>query len=126
MSSSTSGDPFQVLGLPQDAGEAEVRARYLELVKQFPPDREPEKFREVRAAYEASKDPLSIAKRLIALPGNDIPQWSAVLQAQRKNPPRLAASFLLSLGNRAAEAPSTAPPSDSTTLNIQVSQSPNS
>jgi curved DNA-binding protein CbpA len=111
MSAATSSDPFRVLGLPPDAGEVEVRARYLELVKKFPPDREPERFREIRAAYEAAKDPLSIAKRLIAPPGEDIPQWSTVLQAQRQNPPRLSASFLLSLGNRVAEAPPTAPPS---------------
>lgn len=112
MSSRSGGDPFQVLGLPQNAGESEVRSRYLELVKQFPPDREPERFREIRAAYEAAKDPLSIAKRLAAPPGDDVPQWSAVLQAQQRNPPRLTAPFVLSLGNRADEAPAAATQSD--------------
>jgi curved DNA-binding protein CbpA len=34
MNHPASGDPFQVLGVPRDAGEDEVRARYLELVKQ--------------------------------------------------------------------------------------------
>src|SRR5690349_12345721 len=101
MDHSAPADPFQVLGVSRDAGEAEVRARYLELVKQYPPEREPEKFREVRAAYDAAKDPLSIARRLVAPPGDDIPQWSAVLEAQKRNPPRMSPAFVLSLGNRA-------------------------
>jgi curved DNA-binding protein CbpA len=109
MSHSASSDPFQVLGVSRDAGEAEVRARYLELVKQYPPEREPEKFREVRAAYEAAKDPLSIARRLVAPPDDDVPQWSAVLEAQKRNPPRLSPAFLLSLGNRAGDDPAVSP-----------------
>jgi hypothetical protein len=106
------GDPFEILGLSRDAGEAEVRTRYLELVKQFPPEREPEKFREIRAAYEAAKDPLSIAERLVMPPGEDVPQWSAALEAQKRNPPRMSPAFLLSLGNRANHNPATAPRSD--------------
>lgn len=101
MNSSTSADPFTILGVSNDAGEAEVRARYLELVRQFPPEREPEKFREIRAAFEAAKDPLSIARRLIAPPSDEVPQWSDVLEAQKRSPPRLSPAFLLSLGNRA-------------------------
>ncbi|REJ73773.1 MAG: J domain-containing protein, partial [Planctomycetota bacterium] len=57
MTTTNQSDPFQILGVPADAGEAEIRARYLELVKKFPPEREPEKFREVHAAYEAARDP---------------------------------------------------------------------
>jgi hypothetical protein len=113
MSASTTADPFKVLGVSPEAGEAEVRARYLELVKQYPPDREPEKFREIRAAFEAAKDPLSIAKRLLAPPGVEVPQWSDVLEAQRRNPLRLPPTFLLSLGNRAGgDSVSSPPPSE--------------
>ena len=56
-------DPFEVLGLPRQAAESEVRQRYLELVRQSPPDRDPERFAEVRAAYDAVRDP---ARRLEA------------------------------------------------------------
>ena len=102
-------DHFQVLGVSGDAGDAEIRARYLELVKQYPPDREPEKFREIRAAYEATKDPLSIAGRLIEMPSDEVPpEWSAALESQRRNPPRMSPAFLLSLGNRNADDPSIA------------------
>lgn len=108
MNTSTSADPFLILGLPRDSGEAEVRARYLELVKQFPPERDPEKFREIRQAFDAIKDPFSIALHLIKPPGDEVPKWSDVIEAQKQNPPRLSPAFLLSLGNRASD--DSAPP----------------
>jgi hypothetical protein len=49
-------DPFSVLGVADDAGDAEIRRRYLTLVREFPPDRAPERFQELRAAYEALSD----------------------------------------------------------------------
>ncbi len=48
--------PYAVLGLPVDSDDAAIRARYLELVRQFPPEREPARFAEVRAAYEQFQD----------------------------------------------------------------------
>jgi curved DNA-binding protein CbpA len=50
-------DPYNVLGLPSHAGEAEVRRRYLELVRESPPDRAPERFAEIRSAYDQVRDP---------------------------------------------------------------------
>jgi len=49
-------DPFTVLGVAEDAGDAEIRRRYLALVRDFPPDRAPDRFREYRAAYDALID----------------------------------------------------------------------
>ena len=49
-------DPYAVLGLPADAEDETIRRRYLELVKQFSPERHPEKFAEVRRAYEKLRD----------------------------------------------------------------------
>jgi len=49
-------DPFTVLGVDERADDAEIRRRYLALVRQFPPDREPERFQDYRAAYEALSD----------------------------------------------------------------------
>ncbi len=49
-------DPFTVLGVDEAADDAEIRRRYLALVREFPPDREPERFQEYRAAYEALSD----------------------------------------------------------------------
>jgi curved DNA-binding protein CbpA len=101
MNPATAADPFTVLGLSRDANEAEIRARYLALIKQFTPEREPDKFREIRMAFEAAKDPLSLARRLVEPPDPKALEWSAVLAAEAQNPPRLSVNFLLSLGNRA-------------------------
>jgi curved DNA-binding protein CbpA len=49
-------DPYGVLDLPPDADDAAVRARYLELVRRWPPEREPERFATIRAAYERVRD----------------------------------------------------------------------
>jgi DnaJ-class molecular chaperone len=49
-------DPFTVLGVAEDAGDAEIRRRYLALVREFPPDRDPDRFRDYRAAYDALSD----------------------------------------------------------------------
>ena len=49
-------DPFTLLGLAEDADDVEIRRRYLALVRDFPPDRAPERFQELRAAYEALGD----------------------------------------------------------------------
>ena len=49
-------DPFAVLGVPEEAGDAAIKQRYLALVRAFPPDREPERFQAYRRAYEATRD----------------------------------------------------------------------
>jgi curved DNA-binding protein CbpA len=49
-------DPFTVLGVGEDADDDQIKQRYLELVRAFPPDREPERFQAYRAAYEAVHD----------------------------------------------------------------------
>jgi len=100
MTESAPTNPFVVLGVPQDADEAMIRARYLELVKAFPPDREPERFREVRAAFEAVQDPLVLATRLLEPPDLEAPSWETAIEEQRQVPPPLSPEFLLSLGNR--------------------------
>jgi hypothetical protein len=52
-------DPFEVLGLPQDAGEQAIRQRYLELVRKHSPERDPATFARVRAAYDQIRDPVA-------------------------------------------------------------------
>jgi curved DNA-binding protein CbpA len=49
-------DPYVVLGLPADSDDEAIRRRYLELVKQFSPERHPEKFAAIRRAYESLRD----------------------------------------------------------------------
>lgn len=56
-------DPYQVLGLPAGSDDEAIRRRYLELVRQFPPEHHPEKFAAVRAAYERLKDATTRLRR---------------------------------------------------------------
>jgi curved DNA-binding protein CbpA len=61
----THDDPRQVLGIPPEAGDEEIRAAYLRKVKEFPPDRAPREFEKVRDAYEALRDPRRRARQLL-------------------------------------------------------------
>ena len=61
-------DPYEVLGLASDADEAEIRRRYLELVRQFPPDRAPERFSAIRAAYDEVREPARLLESRIFKP----------------------------------------------------------
>jgi len=52
-------DPFEVLGVPEDADDAAVQAAWLEAVRQFPPDRDPVRFQAAREARELIRDEAS-------------------------------------------------------------------
>jgi len=45
-------DPFTVLGVSESADDAAIKQCYLTLVRAYPPDREPDRFQEIRRAYE--------------------------------------------------------------------------
>ena len=47
---------YLVLGLSPSAAQEEIRQRYLELIRAHPPGRDPERFQQITAAYEALKD----------------------------------------------------------------------
>ena len=49
-------DPYEVLGLQPGDDEAAVKRAYFQKVREFPPEAEPEKFQEVRSAYEQLRD----------------------------------------------------------------------
>lgn len=50
-------DPYTVLGLGHHATAAEIKQAYFALVRAHPPEREPEAFKRIRAAYEHLRDP---------------------------------------------------------------------
>jgi curved DNA-binding protein CbpA len=58
-------DPYETLGVPRDADELEIRRRYLDLVREFPPDRAPERFAVIRAAYDDLRNPVHRLKAQI-------------------------------------------------------------
>ena len=61
----THNDPYQVLGIPLEAGDEEIRAAYLRKVKEYPPDRAPREFEKVRDAYEVLRDPRRRTRHLL-------------------------------------------------------------
>jgi hypothetical protein len=49
-------DPFAVLDLPEDADDEAIQKRYLALIRRYSPERDPERFAQLRAAYEMIRD----------------------------------------------------------------------
>ncbi len=47
---------YQILGVDEDAGDEEIRARYLELVRRFTPEKDPDQFMRISRAYEGLRD----------------------------------------------------------------------
>lgn len=45
-------DPYAVLGLTRTNDDDAIKRAYFRLVREHPPERDPEKFQEIRAAYE--------------------------------------------------------------------------
>jgi curved DNA-binding protein CbpA len=45
-------NPYKVLGVERTATEAEIKQAYFALVRAHPPERDPDGFKRIRAAYE--------------------------------------------------------------------------
>lgn len=54
---------YILLGVTNEATDEEIRTRYLDLVKRHTPEKDPARFQELTASYEAIKD---IRKRMAA------------------------------------------------------------
>ncbi len=50
-------DPYTVLGVGHTASLEEIKKAYFALVRQHPPEKDPEEFKRIRAAYEQLRDP---------------------------------------------------------------------
>ncbi|MGY6276286.1 J domain-containing protein [Methylomonas sp. MgM2] len=48
--------PYQIIGVGEDAADAEIKQAYLQLAKRHPPDCDQLQFRRIRQAYELIKD----------------------------------------------------------------------
>lgn len=70
-------NPYRVLGIPLDADDDTVRRSYLRLLHRFPPQREPEAFKRIRAAYETLQDLRSRLRHLLFCPsrGESLEEW---------------------------------------------------
>lgn len=69
--------PFETLGVPEDADDSAIKKAYLARVREFPPEREPERFQVIRSAYETLRGPRErVAWRLFK---PDVPDPSPLL-----------------------------------------------
>ncbi len=57
--------PFLVLGISETADDSDVRKAYLECVRRWPPERDPDRFREINDAYSKIKDERSRTDHLL-------------------------------------------------------------
>ncbi|CAD6872166.1 J domain-containing protein [Methylomonas fluvii] len=61
--------PYDILGVPEQASDADIKQAYLQRVKDNPPDRDPARFRQIQEAFEAIKDQDSrLRHALFAMP----------------------------------------------------------
>lgn len=58
----------ETLNLDGGADEKTVRRAYRKAVAKHPPDRDPDRFREIRSAYELLSDPITRADHLLQAP----------------------------------------------------------
>jgi curved DNA-binding protein CbpA len=91
--------PYEVLNLDPAASEEQIRKRYLELVREFPPERAPERFGEIRQAYDELRNPITrMRKRLTELSeGLAIDEIAADFQRRQLKDKRITAKTLLHL-----------------------------
>ncbi len=94
-------DPYQVLGIEPGSDDARIRRRYLDLVRQHPPDREPERFAAIREAYDQLRDPARRLKSRL-FPDQPTDTIDAVLAdvERRVRTARIPVKTLLSLAER--------------------------
>jgi curved DNA-binding protein CbpA len=91
-------DAYQTLGLAPDADETAIRQQYLELVRAHPPDRSPQRFAEIRAAYEELRDPIErLGKQLFSCETHDSPDAIIAELRRRLRNARIPTDVLLSL-----------------------------
>ena len=95
-------DPHQILGVDPDAEEATIRRHYLQLVREHPPDRDPERFRAIRQAYEQLRDPVArMRHRLFACETEDSLEMILADLQQQVLAQRIPTDALLSLAEQA-------------------------
>ncbi len=84
--------PYEILGINSSSDDKIIRNAYLQLVKEHPPDRDPEKFKKIAEAYGSVKDEEKRLKYYLLnkeLPV-DYPFEALVLQvnnAEKRTPP---------------------------------------
>ena len=82
--------PFEILAVAETADDEQVKAAYLQKIRAFPPERFPEKFKMIRAAFEQIRSRQArVAYRLFDF---DEPSFANFLSALQLAPERRMAA----------------------------------
>jgi len=73
-------DPYALLDLSRTASAAEIKRAYFVLVRAHPPERDPQLFKQIRAAYEQVRDPIKRAETDMLL----LQSWTPPAKPVRK------------------------------------------
>lgn len=66
-------NPFRILDLPEKCNDQEVKKAYLQMVKRYPPEQYPERFRDIRSAFDSIKTEKDrMALQLFRVPEIDV------------------------------------------------------
>ena len=88
-------DPFECLGVPEEADDATVKRGYLQKVRQFPPEQHPAQFQEIRAAFEAiCGERERLAYRLFQAHQPDLAPWILRENNQHRPDKNMILTFL--------------------------------
>jgi curved DNA-binding protein CbpA len=75
----------QLLEVRPEARDEEIRAAYVRKVKEYPPDRSPQEFEQVREAYEALRDTRRQAQNILgSVPNQPLTSVLGGRQSERR------------------------------------------
>jgi curved DNA-binding protein CbpA len=98
-------DPYQILGVKPEDDDQVIRARYLERIKAHTPERDPQMFAAIRAAYEKLKNLETRVRQRVFEPAHRDTIDSIIEEVKCRTPRRrYSLSTLLTM---AREAPKT-------------------
>ncbi|NJA05161.1 J domain-containing protein [Methylomonas sp. MED-D] len=90
--------PYSILGVPEQATDADIKQAYLQRVKDNPPDRDPARFRQIQDAYDAIKDEdCRLRHALFAMPSIEFDALLAQAFGQQDAGGPMAADHFLKL-----------------------------
>lgn len=76
-------DPYRELGVPETADDDAIRAAYLAAIRACPPERDRQRFEQVRAAFEAiASEPKRLAHALFDASAPTVHDVLALLSAR--------------------------------------------
>lgn len=86
---------YSVLGLKEGASENEIKRAYFRLIRQFSPETDPERFKEIREAYEGLKEQKDVKQLNLPIPADAAGQQTCeqVQNAFRQRNYRMAAQL---------------------------------